>query len=146
MQRLSLFRFALFCVVVVGFAPLGLGLAADAEDIATVSVEDVSAKVGEKAIIVAKIIPREGYKIADAYRNRLTTLSAADDGVEFQDKVVRGSMLDGNLVFKIRVTPKALGTHAINGVLRIGFVSGFDADYHLDIKSVPLIATVTGTE
>jgi len=139
-------RVAVFSVALVGFAPFGAGLAADTEDIATVSVEDVSARVGEKAIIVAKITPREGYKIAEAYRNRLTTLSAADDGVEFADKVVRGSMLDGSLVFKIRVTPKTLGAHAINGVLRLGFVSNLDGDYHLDIKSVPLIATVTGTE
>jgi len=149
MQRLKwngFLQFAVFSTVTVGLLCFGAGFAAETEDMAMVSAEDVSAKVGEKAIIVAKITPREGYKIAEAYRNRLTTLSAADDGVEFSDKVVRGSIQDGSLVFKIRVTPRTLGAHAINGVLRVGFVSGLDDNYHLDIKSVPLIATVTGTE
>ena len=49
-------------------------------------------------------------------------------------------------MFKIRVTPKKPGAHAINGVLRFGFVNSLDGDYHLDIKWVPLIATVTGTQ
>ncbi len=141
------FRLLVFSLTLSGFAPFGAAsLAADTQDLVTVSVEGASAKVGEKAIIVARITPREGYRIADAYRNRLTTLSAADNGVEFADKVVRGSMQDGSLVFKIRVTPKAVGAHPINGVLRLGFVNNLDDDYHLDIKSVPLIATVTGTE
>ncbi len=131
----------------LGFAPLGgVGIAAEVQDAVIVSVEDASAKVGEKATIVAKITAREGYRIAEDYRNRITTLSAADDEVEFENKVVRGSMQDGNLVFKIRVTPKKPGAHAINGVLRFGFVNSLDGDYHLDIKWMPLVATVTGTE
>jgi len=134
-------------VVFAAFAmSVPLGFAADTEDAISVSVENVSAKVGEKVTVVATVTAREGYKIADAYRNRLSTLSAADDGVEFDGKAVRGSMQDGSLVFKIRVTPKALGSHAINGVMRVGFINTLDGDYHLDIKSVPLIATVTGTE
>jgi len=35
---------------------------------------------------------------------------------------------------------------ALNGVLRVGFVNNPDGDYHLDIKAVALIATVTGTD
>jgi hypothetical protein len=130
-----------------GLAPLGsVGIAAEVQDAVIVSVEDASAKVGEKATVVAKITAREGYKIAEDYRNRITTLSALDDGVEFESKVVRGSMQDGDLVFKIRVTPKKPGAHAINGVLRFGFINSLDGDYHLDIKWTPLVATVTGTE
>jgi hypothetical protein len=132
---------------VLGFAlPGGVGIAAEVQDAVIVSVEDASAKVGEKATVVAKITAREGYRIAEDYRNRITTLSALDDGVEFENKVVRGSMQDGDLVFKIRVTPKKPGAHAINGVLRFGFINSLDGDYHLDIKWMPLVATVTGTE
>ena len=134
-------------LAVLGFAlPGGVGIAAEVQDAVIVSVEDASAKVGEKAIVVAKITAREGYRIAEDYRNRITTLSALDDGVEFENKVVRGSMQDGDLVFKIRVTPKKPGAHAINGVLRFGFINSLDGDYHLDIKWMPLVATVTGTE
>jgi len=151
MQRLNrwnsaFYLLAAFSVALAGSASLGISLAAETEDMAAVTVEGVSAKVGEKATIVAKITPREGYKIADAYRNRLSTLSAEDDGVEFQDKVVRGQLLEGSLVFKIRVTARTLGPHPVNGVFRVAFVNSLDADYHLDIKSVPLIVTVTGTE
>lgn len=137
----------LLSLTLVGLMPFArVGTAAETQDAVIVSVEDVSAKVGDKATIVAKVTPREGYKLAEDYRNRITTLSAADGEVEFDDKVVRGSMQDGSLVFKIRVTPKKPGTHAINGVLRFGFVNSLDGDYHLDIKWVPLVATVTGTE
>jgi hypothetical protein len=134
-------------LAVLAFAPLsGLAIATETEDAVTVSVEDASAKVGDKTTIVAKVTPREGYKLAEEYRNRVSSLSAADNEVEFENKTVRGVMQDGSLVFKIRVTPKKPGTHAINGVLRFGFVNNLDGDYHLDIKWAPLIATVTGTE
>lgn len=133
---------AVLCLVLLS----GLAVAAETEDAVIVSVEDASAKVGDKATIVAKITAREGYRLAEDYRNRVSSLSAVDGGVEFESKVVRGSMQDGSLVFKIRVTPKALGTHAINGVLRFGFVNSLDGDYHLDIKWAPLVATVTGTQ
>jgi hypothetical protein len=132
-------------LTLLALAPLG-GIAAEAQDAVIVTVEDASAKVGEKAIIVAKIAAREGYKIAEDYRNRVSSLSAEDNEVEFEKKVIRGSMQNGSLVFKIPVTPKKPGTHAINGVLRFGFVNSLDGDYHLDIKWMPLVATVTGTE
>jgi hypothetical protein len=125
---------------------VSVGIAAEVQDAVIASVEDTSAKVGAKASVVAKVTAREGYKIAEDYRNRITTLSAEDDEVDFDNNVVRGSMQDGSLVFKIRVTPKTFGTHAINGVLRFAFVNSLDGDYHLDIKWLPLIATVTGTE
>ena len=134
-------------LVVLFLAPFsGLAVAAETQDAVVVSVEDVSAKVGETVTIIAKITAREGYRLAEDYRNRVSTLSAADNEVEFENKVARGSMQDGSLVFKIRVTPKTPGTHTINGVLRFGFVNSLDGDYHLDIKWVPLIATVTGTQ
>jgi len=121
-------------------------VAVDTEDAVTVTVEDASAKVGDKTTIVARITPRDGYRLAEDYRNRVTSLSAVDNEVEFDNKVVRGVIQDGSLVFKIRATPKTPGAHAINGVLRFGFVNSLDGDYHLDIKWAPLTATVTGTE
>jgi hypothetical protein len=92
------------------------------------------------------VTAREGYRLADNYRNRISTLSAEDEGVDFDNTVIRGSIENESLVFKIRVTPRKPGAHAINGLLRVGFVNSLDGDYHLDIKSVPLMATVTGIE
>ncbi len=135
---------ALLCV--------GLGLASmaaradDTQQAVSLSVENVSAKVGERAVLVARITPRNGYQIADAYRNRITTLSAGDDGVEIDSKLVRGAMQDGSLVFRIPVTATKPGTHPINGVIRFGFVTEIAGERHLDLKWEPLMATVTGTE
>jgi hypothetical protein len=120
--------------------------AAETRDAVTISVEDVSAKLGEKATLVARITPREGFRIADAYRNRITTLSAADDGVQIDGTIVRGTMQGASLVFKIPVTATKPGPHAINGVIRFAFVSSLGGDDRLDIKWEPLIATVTGTQ
>ena len=143
----SAIRLTVAGLTVLSLAQLnGLAIAVDTEDAVTVSIEDASAKVGDKTTIVAKITPREGYRLAEDYRNRVSALSAADNEVDFDNKVVRGLIQDGSLVFKIRVTPKTAGTHAINGVLRFGFVNNIDGDYHLDIKWAPLTATVTGTE
>jgi hypothetical protein len=134
-------------VIIMAFVPAGsAAVAAEAQDAVVVSIEDATAKVGEKATVTARITPRAGYKLADNYRNRISTLSAQDEGVDFDNTVVRGSIQDESLVFKIRVTPKKPGAHVINGVLRFGFVNSLDGDYHLDIKSLPLIATVTGTQ
>ena len=135
------------CVAAAGFlAPSNPGRAAETEDAVVLHVEDISAKVGEKATLVARLTFRDGYKVADSYRNRVSSLSAEDGGVEFENPVVRGVVQDDNLVFKIRVTPKQPGAHAINGLLRFGFVNSLDGDYHLDIKTLPLVAKVTGTE
>lgn len=125
---------------------VGAVSAVETRDAVTISIDDVSARVGEKATIVARVTPRNGYEIAEAYRNRVTTLSAADDGVEFEGQIVRGAVQGGSLVFKIGVTATKPGAHPINGVLRFGFVNKLDGNYHLDIKWEPLIATVTGVQ
>ena len=135
---------AILSLSVAVFATLaGAAIAAETEDAVSVRIEDASARVGEQAIVVATITPRQGYRIADNYRNRVIKLSAADAGVEFDHKAVDGTMQDGSLVFKIHVTPTKPGAHPINGVLRFGFVNHLDGDYHLDIKWLPLMATVT---
>ena len=133
------------CVAAVGFMALGHpGMATETEEAVVVNVEAVTAKVGEKATLVARVTFKDGYKVADAYRNRVSSLSADDGAVDFENAAVRGVVQDNALVFKIRVTPKQPGPHAINGLLRVAFVNSLDGDYHLEIKTVPLVATVTG--
>jgi hypothetical protein len=135
------------CLAVLSLLPAGSGaLAVEAQDALVVSVQDASAKVGEKATVVARVTPREGYKIAENYRNRISSFSAEDQGVDFAKTVVQGQIENDSLLFKIPVTPRTPGVHVINAVLRLGFVNSIDGDYHLDIKSVPVVATVTGTE
>ena len=147
-QKVSGTAAALFAVTLGltgALRPIGLS-AAETEDAVTITVASASAKVGEKAVIVATITPRDGYKIADAYRNRLMSLSSADSGVRFDSEVVRATLKDGTLVFKLQTTPLTAGEHAINGVFRFAYVSSEDGAGRLDIKSAPLIATVSGTE
>lgn len=110
-----------------------------------VSVQEVAAKLGENAVVMVRVAPAQGYRIADAYRNRITTLSGGDDGVHIDATVVRGAVQDGSLIFKIPVTAIKSGTHTINGVIRYALVSSSDQERRLDIKWEPLIATVTAT-
>jgi hypothetical protein len=137
------FGFALAGAALIGIAsPGGLCLADGFARPYTVSVENVSTKVGEKTVLVAKLTLPDGYQVLDAYRNRLGQLSAYDDGVEFERKVVLGTVENGGLTFVVGVTPTKPGAHPINGVFRVGYHN----DELMDMISVPLIATVTGTE
>jgi hypothetical protein len=120
--------------------------AAETSDAVTVDVQIVSLKLGAPGTIVAKVTPKNGYQIADAYRNRVYKLTAADDGLQLDSKPVRGVMQDGSLVFRIPVTATKPGPHAINGVMRFAFVSAADQERRLDIKWEPLMATVNATE
>ncbi len=108
-----------------------------------VAVEDVVAKVGTHAVLRVTLRPREGYRILKAYENRVARFSAADDGVAFDAKMVRGDVEDDSLVFAIGVTPIKPGKHPINGVFRVGYLQGSN---DLSMVSLPLIATVTGAE
>jgi hypothetical protein len=109
----------------------------------TVNLENVSGKVGEKTVLVAKLTLSAGYKVLDAYRNRLIELSSYDDGVSFERPVVLGAAKDGGLEFVVGVTPTKPGPHAINGIFRVGY---YNDGGRMDMVSLPLIATVTGTE
>lgn len=110
----------------------------------SLDVENASAKVGNQTTVKATITPPEGFEIRRSYRNRVVELSALDDqGVDFQDEVVLGSIEDdGSIVFELGVVPTEPGTHPINGLIRVGFIKGTTAES----KSVPLMATVTGTQ
>ncbi len=124
----------------------GVALAADTDEAVDVSIQDVAAKVGESAFVMVKIVPHAGFEIASNARNRISQLTANENGVEFGNKFVRGT-LDGNaLFFKVPVVPKRAGPTAINGIVRFAFVSESEGQRRLDIKTVPLMATVTGTQ
>jgi hypothetical protein len=127
----------------VGIAPSGSSFA-DSRVPFALEVENATAKVGEPTAVRAIIIPPEGIKLTSVYRHRLIDLSAFEDrGVRFDDEVVIGKVEDdGRLVFEIGVTPTEPGAHPINGLMRVSFINGNRSES----KSIPLIATVTGTE
>jgi hypothetical protein len=109
----------------------------------TIKVENAAAKVGEKTAVVATIIPPEGFNITKSYRARVIDLSAYQDrGVAFDDEVVFGRIENGSVVFKVGVTPTEPGEHPINGLIRVSFYT----EGRSESKSVPLTATVMGTE
>jgi hypothetical protein len=137
-SRLVVTLVALTAVVCSGLP----SVAADSKSPVVISIENASARVGEKAVIVAKISMSEGFRITDSYRHRLINLSAADGGVELERTVVPGSVQDGSIVFTVRATPKSAGTHAVHGVFRFSYHSGGE----LDIRAAPCEATVTATE
>jgi hypothetical protein len=142
--RRALLRFAVSSALA---SPLiGAPRAAETEEAVDIKIQDAAAKVGEPAYVLARIVPHAGFEIASNYRNRLGQLSANENAVEFKSPVVGGTVEGGALVFKVAVIPKRTGPNAINGVFRFAFVSEADGQRRLDIKSAPLIATVTGTQ
>jgi len=125
---------------------LGLGLSLAFDDDGSARADDPEtarpqARVGEKAVIVAKISMREGFRITDSYRHRIIQLSPSD-GVELERAIVPGSLQDGSIVFTVGVTPKTAGTHTVHGVFRFSYHNGGE----LDIRAAPFEATVTATE
>jgi hypothetical protein len=134
---------ALCLAALIPLAPGGTSYA-DSRVPFALEVENATAKVGEPTVVRAIIIPPDGAKLASVYRHRLIELSAFKDrGVEFDDEVVIGTIEpDGKLVFEVGVTPTEPGAHPINGMMRVSFINGNRSES----KSIPLIATVTGTE
>ena len=134
---------ALGLAALVGIAPSGPSFA-DARVPFALKVEDATAKVGQPTAVRATVIPPEGLKLSSVYRHHLIDLSAFEDrGVQFDDEVVIGTVADdGSLVFEIGVTPIEPGAHPINGVMRVSFINGDKSES----KTIPLMATVTGTK
>jgi len=108
-----------------------------------VEVGDVTAKVGEPAVMLATLRIRDGYRILKAYNNRVIALSSFDDGVAFERKMVPATVEEGALVFEVGLRATKPGKHPINGLFRVGYIHGAD---ELAMVSVPLIANVTGAE
>ena len=108
-----------------------------------VQVPDVTAKVGEPAVIHATLKIRDGYRILKHYNNRVIELSSLDDGVAFESRMVPATLEEDSLVFDVPLHATKAGTHPINGIMRVGFIQGTDEMY---MVSLHLIANVTGTE
>ena len=132
-------------LVAVALAGATAGAVARADytgDAFSVRIDSPTVKLGAHAVIVATISPREGFRITDAYRHRIVNLTATDDGVEIERKVVRGALQDGAVVFRVDVVPKTAGPHLVIGVFRFSVTNG----ERLDIKAAPFEATVTATD
>ena len=84
-----------------------------------IEVSDVTAKVGERAVMQAKLHVRDGYRILQSYNNRVIKLSAEDDGVAFEQEMVRASIEEGVLVFAVPLRATKPGKHPVNGVFRV---------------------------
>ncbi len=108
-----------------------------------VEVSDITAKVGEPAVMRATLRIRNGYRILNAYNNRVIELSSFDGGVAFERRMVPATVQEGALVFGIGLRATKPGKHPINGIFRVGYIYGTD---ELAMVSVRLIANVIGTE
>jgi hypothetical protein len=134
---------ALGLAALIGITPNGSSLA-DSRVPFALEVENAAAKVGEPTAVRARVAPPEGMKLSSVYRHRIIDLSAFEDrGVEFEDEVVIGTVQDdGSLLFEVGLTPTEPGEHPINGVMRVSFINGNKSES----KTIPLMATVTGSE
>jgi len=135
---------ALIVATLITLGASGVGRAAAEEPSAyVVEVSDVTAKVGDHAVMLVTLRIRDGYRILEPYNNRVIALSSFDDGVDFERKMVLGEAREGALVFEVPLRATKPGKHPINGLFRVGYIHGTD---ELSMVSVPLIANVTGTE
>jgi hypothetical protein len=137
-------RFALIAAIPIALAAGVCGRVIAGEPAAYVlEVSDVSAKVGEPAVMRATLRVRDGYRILKAYNNRVIELSSFDDGVAFERSMVPAAVQEGALVFAIALRSTKPGKHPINGIFRVGYIQGSD---EMAMVSVRLIANVIGTE
>jgi len=141
---IRLVAFALVAALVISPAsPVLRQAKADESPAYVVEVTDVSAKVGEPAVLHATLRVRDGYRVLQGYNNRVIELSSMDDGVAFEHRVVRGTLQEGGLDFAIGVRATKPGRHPINGYFRVGYIHGTD---EFAMVSLRLIANVNGTE
>ena len=108
-----------------------------------IEVSDVTAKVGERAVMQAKLHIRDGYRILQSYNNRIIKLSAEDDGVAFEQEMVWASIEQGVLIFAVPLRATKPGKHPVNGIFRVGYIHDSD---EMAMVSLRLIANVTGTQ
>jgi hypothetical protein len=134
---------AIAAILATLFASGGGRAVAEEPSAYIVEVSDVTAKVGEPAVMLVTLRIRDGYRILKAYNNRVIALSSFDDGVAFERKMVPATVEEGALVFEVGLRATKPGKHPINGLFRVGYIHGTD---ELAMVSVPLIANVTGAE
>ena len=123
-------------------APPNSGEAAADDPPYVVEVADITAKVGEPAVLHATLRPREGYRVLKTYNNRAMELSSLDEGVTFDRRVVPATIRDEGLDFAIGLRATKPGRHPINGYFRVGYI----ASDEFAMVSLRLIATVTASE
>ncbi len=124
-------------------ASAGVRAVAEEPSAYVVEVSDVTAKVGDPAVMRATLRVRDGYRILKHYNNRVIQLSSFDDGVAFERRMVPATLDEDALVFEVPLRATKPGTHPINGVFRVGYIHGTDDLYMVSLR---LIANVTGTE
>ena len=79
-----------------------------------VEVSDVTAKVGDHAVMRATLRVRDGYRILEPYNNRVIQLSSYDDGVVFERKMVPAQLQEGALVFAVGLRATKPGKFALD--------------------------------
>jgi hypothetical protein len=137
--------FVLTAAIAVGLASIITSRPGFTEESAAYEIEvgDVTVKVGEHALMHATLRIRGGYRILHSYNNRVIKLSSEDDGVAFDQEMVRATVEDGALLFTVGLRATKPGKHPINGLFRVGYIHGTD---EMAMVSLRLIASVTGTE
>jgi len=136
--------FALIAAIPTALAASACGQGVAEESAAyVVEVSDVTAKVGEPAVMRATLRIRDGYRILKTYNNRVIELSSINDGVAFERRIVPATVQEGALAFAIGLRATKSGKQPINGIFRVGYIQGTDK---LAMVSLRLIANVIGTE
>ncbi len=135
---------ALVAVILISLGgSAGVQAVAEEPSAYIVEVSDVTAKVGEPAVMRATLKARDGYRILKHYNNRVIELSSFDDGVAFERRMVPATLDEDALVFEVPLHATKVGKHPINGIIRVGYIHGTD---EMAMVSLRLIANVTGTE
>jgi hypothetical protein len=137
-----LLTFAVLAGLATSLAAFSASRAAAEDGAYVVEISDVTAKVGEPAVLHAILHIRDGYRVLQSYNNRAIELSSFDDGVAFDQRVVKATPQDGGLEFAISLKATKPGKHPINGYFRVGYVGTGE----FAMVSLPLIANVNGTE
>lgn len=134
--------------VLTGLIAIGLVCTAQRAGIAeepaayAIEITDLTAKVGEHAVMHATLKIRDGYRILHSYRNRVMKLSAEDEGVAFDQETVPATVDQDSLHFDVGLRVTKPGRHPINGIFRVGYLYTDE----IAMVSLRLIANVTGTE
>src|SRR5262249_5404069 len=133
---------AVTAVLLAWMAALGGSEAAADDPPYVVEVADITAKVGEPAVLRATLRPRDGYRVLKAYNNRVMELSSFDDGIAFDRRVVQATVQDQQLDFAIGLRATKPGRHPINGYFRVGYIAADE----FAMVSLRLIAAVNASE
>jgi hypothetical protein len=133
---------AVAAVLLTWMAALGGSKAAADDPPYVVEVTDITARVGEPAVLRATLRPRDGYRVLKTYNNRVMELSSFDDGIAFDRRVVPATIRDEQLEFAIGLRATKPGRHPINGYFRVGYIAADE----FAMVSLRLIAAVNASE